>query len=223
MYFSLIELRRDIALRDIASVYRSGGYGGHQLIWDLFSDGPDRRRDFLYRHESIGNRPKFYAVSQRPPKDVKGLWKISSKEYNPRITVGERLAFALRVNPVKTKKDSDGRQHRHDVIMDAKRKFGPSRKDSFMSEVLQEKGKKWLLERCPSLGFAISDATLRIDGYQQHRYYKRREAEPISFSTLDFNGILTVTVPEVFVETCLFLGVGPAKGFGCGLMLVRPA
>jgi len=223
MYFSLIELRRDIALRDIASVYRSGAYGGHQLIWDLFSDGPDRQRDFLYRQESIGNRLKFYAVSQRPPEDVKGFWEISSKEYNPRIMAGKRLAFTLRVNPVKTKKDSDGRQHRHDVVMDAKRKLGPSRKDCFMPEVVQDKGKEWLLERCPSLGFSISDATLRIDGYQQHKYYKRKGAAPISFSTLDFNGILTVADPEVFVNKCLFFGIGPAKGFGCGLMLVRPA
>ncbi len=33
----------------------------------------------------------------------------------------------------------------------------------------------------------------------------------------------TVTDPVAFVEKCLFGGIGPAKGFGCGLMLVRRA
>ena len=41
------------------------------------------------------------------------------------------------------------------------------------------------------------------------------------YSTLEFDGILAVTEPEVFIEKCLFSGIGPAKGFGCGVMLVR--
>ena len=40
--------------------------------------------------------------------------------------------------------------------------------------------------------------------------------------TLDFGGILTVVDPERFIEA-LYQGVGSAKAFGCGLMLVRRA
>lgn len=221
MLFSLIELRQDIALCNTAFLYRSEVYGGHQLVWDLFSDGPDRRRDFLYRQEATGIRPKFYAVSRRPPVDHKGFWAISSKNYDPRIARGERLVFTLRVNPVKTKKDDKGRQHRHDVVMEARRQLGSSMKDHPMQEVIQEEGRRWLLERCEALGFDIATASLRIDGYRQHKFYKGKQVPPVSFSTLDINGILTVTDPEEFVEKCLFGGIGPAKGFGCGLMLVR--
>jgi len=42
----------------------------------------------------------------------------------------------------------------------------------------------------------------------------------ITFSTLDFSGILGVTDPGQFRNT-LFNGIGPAKGFGCGLMMVK--
>ena len=39
-------------------------------------------------------------------------------------------------------------------------------------------------------------------------------------STLDFSGLLTVTAPEKFLSA-LYGGIGPAKGFGCGLLLVK--
>ncbi|MCI5220551.1 MAG: type I-E CRISPR-associated protein Cas6/Cse3/CasE, partial [Candidatus Electrothrix sp. LOE2] len=42
----------------------------------------------------------------------------------------------------------------------------------------------------------------------------------IQFSLLDLSDRLTVTDPNVFTRA-LFRGIGPAKGFGCGLLLVR--
>ncbi len=49
---------------------------------------------------------------------------------------------------------------------------------------------------------------------------KRNGGKQVSLSTLEFNGVLTVADPKLFLET-LYEGIGPAKGFGCGLMLVR--
>jgi CRISPR system Cascade subunit CasE len=61
-----------------------------------------------------------------------------------------------------------------------------------------------------------------VDGYIQHRFVKPKKKQMVQISTLDFTGLLTVTDPERFT-TALFNGIGPAKGFGCGLMMVRPA
>ena len=36
----------------------------HRLIWTLFADSPDRRRDFLWRDEGAG---RFTILSHRPP------------------------------------------------------------------------------------------------------------------------------------------------------------
>ena len=44
----------------------------------------------------------------------------------------------------------------------------------------------------------------------------------MSFSTLDFDGILTVNDPAAFL-LALSRGFGAAKAYGCGLMLIRRA
>jgi CRISPR system Cascade subunit CasE len=61
---------------------------------------------------------------------------------------------------------------------------------------------------------------LRVSGYRQYRLLKARGKSPIRFSSLDFDGVLTVTEPDRLCQT-LFDGIGPAKAFGCGLLLVR--
>jgi CRISPR system Cascade subunit CasE len=42
----------------------------------------------------------------------------------------------------------------------------------------------------------------------------------IRFSAVDFSGELLVTDPKLF-QQALFDGLGHAKAFGCGLLLVR--
>lgn len=217
----MIRLRRGISPRDITDLTRMNGYQAHQLVWNLFADLPDRKRDFIYRHEAVNNWPTFYTVSKREPVDTAGMWEILPKEYNPHLRASQRLGFTLCVNPIRSRRDENGKQERHDVVMDAKLKLKKDEKSFDLPDIVQEIGLRWLEERSASHGFSISPKGVRVDGYQQHRLFKGKGNKPITFSTLDFNGILTVTDPDVFVEKCLFDGIGPAKGFGCGLMLVR--
>lgn len=67
-------------------------------------------------------------------------------------------------------------------------------------------------------GFCANPAQLRLNGYRQHRM--RRKQTDIQVSTVDISGLLTVREPELFVAA-LHNGIGKAKAFGCGLMLVR--
>lgn len=221
MYFSMIRLRRDISPRDMAAMTKGDGYQVHKLIWNLFADHPDRQRDFIYRHEPVNGWPTFYTVSRREPQDASGMWEVMPKEYCPKLQADQRLGFTLCANPIRSKRDEDGRQHRHDVIMEAKLAQKRLGDITNLPDIVQEHGSRWLLERAASHGFKVSPEGIRVDGYQQHRLFKGKGNQPITFSTLDFNGNLIVTEPDVFVEKCLFDGVGPAKGFGCGLMLVR--
>jgi len=253
MYFSLIRLRRDVTPRDITTLGRTVGYGQHKMIWELFSDDPDRKRDFLYRFESVRGRPTYYTVSERQPVDSKGLWEISAKPYAPKIKQGERLAFKLRANPVQsTKKERSAEELdawqrsrverglkpnksiergwtqkviRHDVVMEAKSKIGfknlPPEMRPHVATLIHDAGLEWLEAKSKDFGFTIARSCTRADGYSQHRFHKKRGSKPIIFSTLEFDGFLTVDDPENFVENCLFNGMGPAKGFGCGLMLVK--
>jgi CRISPR system Cascade subunit CasE len=67
-------------------------------------------------------------------------------------------------------------------------------------------------------GFRVLD-DLRVDAYRQHRF-ARGDAGLITLSSVDLSGTLEVAEPDLFV-TALTKGVGRAKAFGCGLLLVR--
>lgn len=225
MYFTLIKLRQDLSPRDIAGINGGDGYNLHRLLWNLFSDGPDRRRDFLYRFETSKGSPTFYTVSEREPVDTRGMWEVHTKLYDPKLKKGDSLSFMVRVNPIRSKRDESGRQHRHDVVMEAKNKIGFQNllidQRPAVATLIQDAGIEWLRMREAEYGFSFEDANVRADGYFQHKLFKEKGTKPITFSTLDFNGILSVNEPSIFVDKCLLKGIGPAKGFGCGLMLVK--
>lgn len=61
-----------------------------------------------------------------------------------------------------------------------------------------------------------------IDGYQQHRVSRKGPAAAMSFSTLDFDGMLVVREPAAFLSAVV-RGFGASKAYGCGLMLIRRA
>lgn len=200
-------------------------YNIHRLVWSLLSKGDEDTRDFLYRYESEGTLPTFYIVSEREPEVEDDMWDANVKSYDPLIKAGQKLSFSLRANPIVSKRDEKGKQHRHDVVMDEKFKIKneASRTDIDISieEIVQNKGVEWLQKKAELNGFSIKSGQVRADAYRNQQFYKPNGKLKVSFSTIDYSGILTVTEPELFKQA-LFKGIGPAKGFGCGLLLVRP-
>lgn len=228
MYFSRIRFRREsVSAADLSRALLQDGYGAHQQIWRLF-EAPERHcRDFLFRRDSEHSWPLFLAVSSTQPHDDRGVWSIDTKPYEPVVKTGDRFAFSLRANPVVTRWVGEGekkRHARHDVVMDAKRRLDtegvPKAQRPSIVELAQDQGFAWLENRAENCGFALNRNLVRVDGYRQLCIRKNGKKRPIRLSTLDFRGVLTVTSPERFRDT-LFTGIGPAKGFGCGLMLVR--
>lgn len=213
MYFSKIQLRPQ-AGEQLALRLMGDGYRLHQTLWKLFPESP--QRDFLYRSIEQPGLPGFYLVSQREPQCADGLWAVQSKPYRPRLQPGQRLAFSLLANPVITRRDAQtGRAARHDVLMDAKKQ----QPELHIAELQQAVGEQWLGKRAEQHGFALQQT--RVAGYRQHRLNGRGK-RAIRYSTLEFEGLLEVLDPERLLHT-LGQGIGPAKGFGCGLLLVRPA
>jgi CRISPR system Cascade subunit CasE len=223
MYFSMITLQKGLSLRDITALTNNNGYQAHQLVWQLFADHAARQRDFIYRYEAGNSLPIFYTVSERYPAGDAKIWNIHTKEYKPKLRSGQLLGFTVCANPIRAKREDDGKQKRHDVIMEEKLKLKKEDKDCDMPDIIQKKGQQWLEERAAAHGFSVTSNNVRVDGYRQHKFFKKKGNNSISLSTVDFNGILTVTDPDVFINKCLFRGIGPAKGFGCGLMLVKKA
>lgn len=227
MYFSRVQLDAGrITAPQLSRLAGGDQYLPHQLLWRLFSSGQgadrDKQRTFIYRAMDETAWPAFYLLSKEKPAATEGYWKIDSKIFEPVLSNGTRLRFDLRANPVKRSTNAEGRQHRHDVVMDLKHKKSNGSQELDLRALEHEAAHAWLSKRANKLGFSLVEGAFVADSYRQHRISRGGKRAPIRFSSLDMRGVLEVTDAERLRAT-LFNGIGPAKSFGCGLLLVRPA
>ena len=242
-WLSRITPRPGIGYKQLVELGNLDPYGQHQALYRLFDFPPKEERTgqpvpFLFRAEQQDGMPVFYVLSEQHPQDRQDLWHVETKPYKPDLQSGDRLAFKLRVNPVVGRHggpvlDASGtpklrksgleklKVTRHDVVMDAKLRMGwkalPETDRPSLAQLAYEAGTCWLRDRQERLGVRFTDAELRVDGY---RTWRQRSGKGIALSTLDFEGVLQIVDPERF-RAVLLTGIGPAKAFGCGLMLVR--
>lgn len=206
-----------LQLRSKEAIFKNV-YDSHQALWELFADRPDRKRDFLFREMDAVT---YLALSAREPVDRQGVWNMAVKPYAPRLAEGDRLYVSLRANAVVKRKGVDGKQDRFDVVQDARKPYKergeepPSR-----AALAQREGAKWLLARQEALGLCFEDQSLVVESYMVRRYW--RDGHDVRFGTLDFAGFAEISDPHKALHA-LCTGVGPAKGFGCGLLLARRA
>lgn len=83
---------------------------------------------------------------------------------------------------------------------------------------------KWMIRQGQRHGFSLAkddnnQCKLQNSAYRWHSIKAEKEKKS-GFSSVDFLGDLEITDVEKFTKV-LFGGVGRAKAFGCGLMLVR--
>jgi len=213
MYFSRLMLRN---ARSSSSwnTFRTP-YTLHQAIWKIFGDRPEANRDFLYRLDDNHRQPVIYAVSALPPDTTGTIWQVESKAYTPQLFGGMRLAYSLRVNPVRKRAGK-----RHDVVMDAKRRLREEGQTvrSSQAALVQQEVENWLASRAEALGFSLVGVS--VESHRVERFIKPGKSGKVTLTTCDVTGVLRVTDPEPF-RCLLFSGIGPAKGFGCGMMMVR--
>lgn len=190
----------------------------HRLIWTLFADAADRRRDFLWRDEGAG---RFTLLSRRPPAHSRLFEPPETRELAPALEPGDRLAFTLRANATRDR-SRQGRDRRVDIVMHALQGVPPEERAERRMNLAQEAAAEWLAAQGERAGFAPKDvivgdySTAALPGY-----LGRRKGQP-QYGILDLSGALTVTDPPAFVAK-LAQGFGRARGFGCGLMLIRRA
>lgn len=242
MYFSLITPTPG-AEREAAMQWAKNSYGDHQWLWRFFAAEPGSARDFLFRRrDGEGSMPGFYVVSVRKPQSRSAAWQVQCRDYDPQLQEGQRLAFELRVNPAVTH-SVNGKTRRDDVVMQEKTRLLAERgfkrwadwpdtdeAKPTLYELAQARCLDWLERRAEQAGFRVLtrelhdeqgcriEKAVRVDGYAQHR----AERKDIRFSTVDFTGELEVSNSIAFRQA-LFEGIGHAKAFGCGLLLVRRA
>lgn len=201
----------------------------HRLIWTLFP-GRTATRDFLWRAQGGG---RFFILSHRAPVQSDLFRPLETTEFAPVLSPGEQLSFALRANATKDRRMAkDTATHGHqshrrvDVVMDAlhgtpgQTALGPDRlseRPYVRLQTAHRVASQWLAAQGERSGFAL-------DRLQVEDYFVRQLArvghERITFGVLDMTGMLTIREPRPFLAM-LGAGLGRARAFGCGLMLIR--
>lgn len=114
---------------------------------------------------------------------------------------GHQWAFRLTANPTfATKVKEGGRSQR-------------------VAHVTAEQQLTWLSGRAGKWGFRILDTggAPAVDITHRSTRTFRRQQATVTLVTATFDGLLEVEDPEVMREA-IIAGLGPAKGYGCGLL-----
>jgi CRISPR system Cascade subunit CasE len=227
LWFTRARLRRGGSAAALAPLLAEAGRldRRHAVVWSLFADTPDRRRDFLWRETERG---LFYLLSCRVPVDAHQLFDMDPpKSFSPRLTAGCQLQFSLHANPVVRRGTAEARPggngHRvrkDDVVMNAIKPLPKGERAEARFDAIGDAGRAWLQRQGEKAGFLFNPREVVAEGYAEAEV--RRRGRPIRFHTIDFDGRLTVTDPVAFTAA-LAKGFGSARAFGCGLMLVRRA
>ena len=191
-------------------------YEHHRCLWRLFPDQPpesrhqhdEQRSGFLFRIEDSrpGQPARVLVQSSVRPTPADGVALIGSREFDPKPSPGQRLAFLLTANPVKTIKDAQ--------MSDKPGK----RRDTCRVPLITEPAQiDWLKRK---LADAATINAVSVLPHQPVFFRRGNRGGKLVLAT--FEGLLTVVDPTR-LRGLLENGIGPAKAFGCGLLLVRRA
>ncbi|MEZ5816627.1 MAG: type I-E CRISPR-associated protein Cas6/Cse3/CasE [Hyphomicrobiaceae bacterium] len=206
-----VEDTRIAALLPLLVKEQSGASAAHHRIWSLMSDGSDRSRDFLFRDAG----DVTFVLSQRIP-GSSPIWQHESRVI-PAFEAGDVLNFTLRASPVIRRARDGRRSAKRDPILERLGQLALDDRRARRQEIAQEETSRWLTAMGESSGYRLGDVL--VENHEQVKV-RRRGAPVIQFSIVDVSGTLTVTNPTVFADR-LGQGFGPAKAWGCGLMLCR--
>jgi len=209
----------------------SDSYAWHKKLWECFPDVPDQKRKeigFLTRIDVLEGAFRLWILSKRRP--VRPKWcpaeGFDLKEISASFLHHRYYAFDLRANPTKCvdQRGPDGKK--------LLRRDGKRTKGKRVPLVKLEDLRAWLIHkaevRCRDEkaradvpgGFRIvEERPLEISPMVENHF--RRNGDAAYHGGVQFRGILEVTDQEKFIESYQY-GIGSAKGFGFGLLLLAP-
>ncbi len=224
MIFSRISIKDNAtSAEQILSDVSTQDYALHQTVWKFFAKS-EQKRDFLFKVERVSGVPVIYAVSQmRPYVPVNSAWYVEAKPYDPVFAKGDQLYFSIRVSACKKRTEASGKLKKTDIVIAKKRmllKELPQDQLPSNQEITHKAASEWMNRQGELKGFELVD--FQVTRHEWHEFEKNGQsgANQISFPTLDLDGTLRVVSPDHFKQM-LFKGIGSARSFGCGLMMVK--
>ena len=190
-------------------------YQWHRLIWRLFPNKPDLKRDFQFAclERRPGRNISVLLFSLGKPERMQTPEIVLVGEPKSLVTLsfkqGQKLRFRLTANPTKvvTEQTVEKRKVRVPLIK-------PEQQEAWL---------KRHLEGCAEIE--------SVNSQNESTLYFNRNNKGGKIVPVLFEGVLNVVNPENFREQIYekqnekgeyIAGIGPAKSFGCGLLLVKP-
>jgi CRISPR system Cascade subunit CasE len=223
LFLSRITLRTDPSVATLAPILfdaagRHRSEASRRLVWTLFADSEDWKRDFLWREDAVG---RFYVPSSRQPQDQHHLFTVETKAFEPALSPGDKLVFSLRANATIARPRGDTKRvgKRDDVVMAALKDVPKDARADRRKDLIQQEGLAWLRRQGAAAGFDFNEGGVAVDGYEPLTI-RGGAKDALRLSVLEFDGVLTVREPDRFLAK-LASGFGRGKSFGLGLMLLR--
>ncbi|WP_245802120.1 type I-E CRISPR-associated protein Cas6/Cse3/CasE [Corynebacterium pacaense] len=180
---------------------------------DAAAESSDEGR-VLWRIDQTMETTALYVVSPTVPSlehlQEQAGWSQErswqSSDYTPmlnRIVKGQRYAFRLTANPVRTVTEE-----------------GVKRRKAHVSSAHQL---EWLEQRQDQLGASINSETdgLTASVSRSSRLVFNRKGRKVTIQQVTFDGSLEVTAADQ-LRSALTNGIGKARGYGCGLLTLAP-
>lgn len=177
-----------------------------RILWRL-DTGNDRSDLFIVSPD----RPDLTHVVEQAGWPTTQTWE--AREYSPfldRLAAGQRWAFRLTANPVRS----------------LPRDAGRGRVSAHVTVAQQQ---EWFLRRAQQLGIEVPASSLGVPELvvrdRRTARFERREAtagRQVTVVMATYEGVLDVIEPAL-LRQALTAGIGRAKAYGCGLLtLARP-
>lgn len=196
----------------------------HHLVWSLFGDRSGQR-PFLYRMTGATATSPILIASSVPPEDHHNLWDIEVKSHHlfDNLTVGDRIHWSLRVNACVKSKLGTGKSKsaRHCIVDHALREKVPGTSLKLAQDLVP----KWLQPRLESkYGLECRLEDMRVESYakRQFGHGPRGGQPPVVVAMTDIIGAGVITDISA-VRRAVSDGIGAAKSYGCGLLLLKRA
>lgn len=196
----------EAACESTSHAVQSGITNEARNLWrlDYGTDAPAPLQLYIVSSEM----PNCDALNQKT-----GSYDVQTKSYDVRvesITEGQVWNFRLKANPVRKVRQDKGTTPQEGVV------------GTLRGHVTLEQQTQWLLSRSEKHGFRIlldADENPQLTVSQRRKERFHRQGAVVTLTTAVYDGFLEVTDAALFREM-LCLGIGRAKGFGCGLLTI---
>ncbi|MBQ9812449.1 MAG: type I-E CRISPR-associated protein Cas6/Cse3/CasE [Thermoguttaceae bacterium] len=181
-------------------------YDWHQYLWKFFPGVElGSEHEFLWRIDRKDVCCILWLLSEKKPDVAEAPGRWATKEVADTFLTHRRYEFSLCANPT--------------VMRVVRLEDGSRRKNGRRTAIYDRNElEKWLSDKGTNGGFVIERLT--FDPPTKDYFFKSKDQKGVH-SNVEFRGVLNVVDSEKFTAAWK-TGIGPAKGFGFGLLLLNP-